>query len=263
MNATRLASWTFVLSLIALPATAGIVYQDDFNGTGGPLNGTMPDISTTGAVWEATDGFSDDGSATNAGGADGGTAAHLNLALEAGKIYTAEATILNDQLDWIAFGFTVADIDWTVGGNAEVRHSNGGRGATWILTRNSPNSNDQEGFGGAGTASVQPWGGDVVDPTEPVDIKVVLDNTGAVSESEFWLNGVLQSTHTYGSLVLKDFDGAADGGDDAGGIGFSHTSDTDGAFGSLLSFKVSVVPEPASIVLVAIGALGLGLVRKR
>jgi hypothetical protein len=259
MTALRWAPWAIAIVLgLSQPAAATIVFQDDFSGDGlAGLNGTTPDISTTGAVWEAGAGFLNDGTANNVGAS--GQAAHLDLAIEPGKIYTAEATLLNNQFDWIAFGFTVNDIpDWTVSNNS-VRHSNGAGGAAWILTRNRGDANDQEGFRGAGTGGAQAWNGDVVDPTEPVDLRVVLDNTGSFSVASFYLNDILQSTSNYGSIVQKPI-GIGDGGE-GGGIGFSHTADTDQLSGVITNFRLTVeVPEPSSVALGVLGLTVLGAV---
>ena len=168
-----------------------VVFSDDFSGAGGPLNGTTPDNTTLGEVWEAGDTFLDDGTAgtTVAGSADG-QAAHLDFTPLGDRVYTAQATVLNDQPNWIGFGFLCDDPqsgDWTQTAWF-VRHSNA-PGYGWMLTRNST-GNDQEGFLGGGTAGGQPWNGDVADPTAPIDMKIVLDTTAANWTVEWFINDV-------------------------------------------------------------------------
>ncbi|WP_425400441.1 hypothetical protein [Aeoliella sp.] len=252
-----------LIAAVALMLTpsiqAAVVFYDDFDGDGlSGLNGTTPDISTTGAMWEAGPGFLNDGTAS---GDTGSQAAHLDLALEEGKMYIAEATLLNDQRDWIGFGFFVRDITfWTTSSSGNARHSSGDAfdragGAIWMLTRNHSSANDQEGFKGAGTSTPQSWNGDVVDPTEPIDMKVILDNRGDKTVGSYYLNGTLMSTTTFGSLILKPV--GINDGNPGGGIGFSHTSDSDDLGGVLRSFKLTVVPEPSSIALGVMGVAGL------
>src|SRR5690606_1742605 len=122
-------------------------------------------------------------------------------------------TITNNQSNWVGFGFMTADPatgDWTQTWDG-VRHSNG-RGYGWMLTRNKADA-DQEAFLGVGTASKQTWSGDLLDPTQPVDMKVVLDTRDEHWTVEWFLNGESQ-----GEPVPY----ATPGNPGIGGIGFSH-----------------------------------------
>jgi hypothetical protein len=242
-----------VVSLAAVSSAEWIVFSDDFSGSGALLNGTMPDITTADEVWEAGDTFLDDGTAgTPVADGPSGQAAHLDYIPLAGLIYTAEATILNDQPNWVGFGFLPDDPqsgDWT---QTEwfMRHSNA-PGYGWMLTRNS-SGNDQEGFLGGGTAGGQPWNGDVADPTVPVAIRIVLDTTPEYWTVEWFINGT--------SMSLAAYDSPGNPG--IGGIGFSHDRSAEPNAGGVLSnFSLTYVPEPASLVLIGLG--GLALLRRR
>lgn len=237
-------------------ALAAVVFQDDFGGSGGPLNGTTPDITTGGEVWEAGDTWLDNGTALSpiASGPNG-QAAHLDFTPADGLVYTAEATVLNPQPNWIGFGFFPDDPaggDWTVQ-DFSVRHSNA-PGYAWMLDRNS-SGNDQEGFLGGGTAGGQPWNGDVVDPTSAVSIKIVLDTTAANWTAEWFINGTSQGAPVaYGSA----------GNPGIGGIGFSHDRSADPNNGGLIrDFSLTVVPEPTSLALAGLSLVGLFASRKR
>lgn len=258
MKATRCAPWMIVAMLGVWPSVqATTLFFDDFSGSGGPLNGTTPDVTVGGEVWEAGDTFLDDGTADSpiAGGPDG-QAAHLNFTPESGKIYTAEATVLNNEANWLAFGFLPADAptgDWTAQ-DFSVRHSNA-PGYAWLLTRNS-SGNDQEGFLGGGTAGGQPWNGDIADPAEPIDFKIVLDTRAPNWTAEWFINGASQ-----GAPAAY----AVEGNPGIGGVGFSHERSASANAGAVLSsFSVSVVPEPGAAML-ALGAVAglVGLYRSR
>jgi hypothetical protein len=246
------AALACVVSL-AVASYADVVFMDNFDGAGGPLNGTTPDVSLGGEVWEAGDTFLDNGAAgTTVAGGPTGQAAHLDFTPLIG-VYTAEATILNDQPNWIGFGFLPDDPgsgDWTQT-DFSVRHSNA-PGFAWMLTRNST-GNDQEGFLGGGTAGGQPWNGDVVDPTAPVIMKIVLDTTPTNWTVEWFINGTsMGAPVAYGTA----------GNPGIGGIGFSHDRSSDANNGGTLSeFSLTYVPEPTSLLLIGFG--GLALIRRR
>lgn len=191
------------------------------------MNGTAPDTTVGGEVWEAGDTWLDDWTAgTSVAEGPIGQAAHLDFTPMSGAIYTAEATILDNQPNWIAFGFFADDPaggDWTAT-DFSVRHSNA-PGYAWALTRNNAGT-DQEGFLGGGTAGAQPWNGDVVDPTAPVAIRIVLDTTAANRNAEWFLNDVSQG-------AAAAF--AAEGNPGIGGIGFSHDRNAEANAGGTIS----------------------------
>ncbi len=204
---------------------------DYFDGQGLALNGASPDRARNGATWEAGDTFLDSGIAgTTVAGEANGQAAHLDFTPEAGKVYTAEATIVNNESNWVGFGFLPSDPssgDWSQT-SFEVRHSNA-PGYAWMLSRDST-GNDQEGFLGTGTTGAQAWNGDVVDPTAPVDMKIVLDTRDENWTVEWFLNGESQGTPVaYGST----------GNPGIGGIGFSHDrSDTSNGGATITNFSL-------------------------
>lgn len=257
MNVRSTCLTVAAVLLLAPMANAAILFMDDFDGSGGPLNGTTPDVTIGGEVWESGSSWLDDGTAgtTVAGGPDG-QAAHLGFTPVDGQIYTAEASVLNNNPNWIGFGFlptAPGSGDWTQT-SFSVRHSNA-PGYAWLLNRNST-GNDQEGFLGGGTGGGQSWNGDNADPTNPVNVKIVLNTMAANWTAEWSINGT-----TMGSGPVAF--GAA-GNPGIGGIGFSHDRNAAANSGGVIgNFSLSVVPEPAAGLLAMIGMLGLAASRRR
>jgi PEP-CTERM motif len=262
MRLAKLNNWVLAVAplialLVAPAAYAVTIFQDDFSGSGGLLDGTTPDVTTGSAKWKAGDTFLDNGTAgTTVASSANGQAAHLDFTPVAGQVYTAEATITNNQPNWIAFGFQPANPpgnDWTAT-DFSVRHSNV-PGYAWMLTRNNSSGTDQEGFLGGGTSGGQSWNGDVVDPTNPVSIKIILDTTAANWTAQWFINNVSQGApEAY----------AAAGNPGIGGIGFSHDrSATSNNGGLLRNFSLTAVPEPTAACLGLFGIVAAGLLRKR
>ena len=243
---TRVILVAVALALCASTTTAQIIYQDNFNGAGDPLNGASLDIGA--ATWTTGSDWLDDGTAaTTVAASANGQAAWLPFTPVGGLVYTATATILNNQPNWIGFGFLPASPpggDWTVT-DFSVRHSNAG-GYAWFLTRNSTGQS-QQAFNGPSTSNATGISGDIVDPTQPVTISLVLDTTAATWTAQYFLNGVQQ-----GGV----FDLAATANTGIGGIGFSHDrSATANAGGTLSAFTLSAVPEPSALALLGLGGL--------
>ena len=227
------------IALSAGAAQAAIVYQDDFSGAGASLNGTTPDISTTGAMWEANIGWKDNGGVAPTAA----SAAHLDLNIEAGKIYTAQITVLNPDTQWIGFGFTTADFaDWTILSNG-LRHTNNAVGHAWWLTGNL---NGQVAYKGPKAGATLVYS-DTLSTANPITLKTVLDNTGPTSIMTFYLNGSQVHQSDFGSMVTSA----------NGGIGLSNSGAIAPGSGSTISgFSLDVsVPEPGSLAIAAIGCI--------
>src|SRR5690606_17669341 len=89
-------------------AQAQVIYQDDFSGSGNPLHGTTPDVSATGASWQAGSTILDNGSI----GAAAFTAI-LPFQPQPNLVYTLSADLNTisatpNNANWLALGFARA-----------------------------------------------------------------------------------------------------------------------------------------------------------
>ena len=245
-----------VIASSAAAASAQItIYSDNFSGSGGALNGSAVDVG--GQNWQAGSAFLDNGTVNTVVAASAnGQAAWLPFAPVNGTVYTATATILNTNPDWIAFGFMPAlpvGGDWTAT-DFGVRHSNSGAHA-WGFSRNNATQNDQEFFNGVNTSNNTGLGGNLADPANPITLGIVLDTTGATWTAQYFLNGVQQG----GSFNLP-----ATANTGIGGIGFSRDRNaTAGTGGVISAFSLTQVPEPTTFAMLALGASLLGMRLRR
>lgn len=253
MNKPILLIATLTLGLATALAQTTTLYRETFAGSGGPLNGKTPDVSTTGASWQAGNLFYDNGfSDSVVAGSANGQGAWLPFTPVAGGIYTAEATLLNSNANWVAFGFfsqypvNNSGIGWTET-RWETRHSNSGY--LWALLRNHATSPDIQGFLGYGTGNqvlnlTDPAG---VDFTRPIKLTFVLDATAATWTGAIYLNDVSQWT---GPIPSGTQTGIA-------GVGFSHERNSTANTGAWISgFTLTMVPEPGAGALLLLGLAG-------
>jgi hypothetical protein len=257
---------TFAMSALMLYATSAdaqtLIYSNAFAGSGSALNGSAVTYSSgafgSGSVWQAGNLFLDNGQVNSlVGGSANGQAAWLPFTPTSGNIYTATVTILNNNPDWIAFGFLPAlpaGGDWTAT-DFSVRHSNNGAYA-WGLLRNSTGQSQQL-FNGPGTGNGTGISGDIVSATAPVTFSIVLDTTASTWTAEYFLNGIQEG---------GAFDLAAGATTAIGGIGFSRTQNSTATTGGTLSdftLTVEAAPEPSTLALCGMGLAGLFAVTHR
>ncbi len=252
------------LAALGLGGTSwgAVLFSDDFSGAGAALNGTTPDVTIGGEVWEAGGAFLDSGQVDAVVGSATGQAAHLDVAFQSGAVnggtYTATATVTNPNPDWIGFGFMANDVIVGAGGWTQtqfyMRHSNHGQGTggngqgayAWALVRNNTAAaqNDIQLFNGENTGgnffNIDPL------PTASVTLQIVLNTVGPTWTAAYFVNGVQQgTTQNLPASAITEL----------GGVGFSRTSNTTATTGGTIddfSLQFVQVPEPA-----ALGALAL------
>jgi len=261
---TTLTTLAVVLATQAQQYQTNIIYYESFSGSATELlNGKVPDVSATGAAWQAGNLLYQNGHwNTYVADSANGQAAWLPFTALPNKLYILECSFLNSQPNWLAVGFfssypvNNSGISWTET-RWEVRHSNSGY--LWMLSRNHGDQPDQQAFLGYGTGNqVTAINGDLVDPNQWVNVKIVL-NTGWPNDSgsytyEYWLNDQLRASGTIATSLVGSI----------GGVGLSYERSATANSGADIDyFRLSVVPEPNSIALFGILLLGLGYVISR
>jgi hypothetical protein len=172
------------LSLGATPVHQGILFRDDFSGTG-PLHGSLPDTTTGGASWVASANFHMDGSFDGMPGS-----ATLAFTPVDGVVYTLDASLRDVTGDdyWIAPGFADGQ---SKAGNRDTRFLNGlVVGRAWMALKaiaseevNESGSNENKAFLGTtgtlgGTADRVAFSTFNVGSYSDMDLRIVLDTNG-------------------------------------------------------------------------------------
>jgi hypothetical protein len=219
-------------------ARAATFYFDDFDGGGGDLDNIAPDTRPGSETWDAGANFNANGTVTGSG------SAFLPFVPQAGQIYTLSATFntTNVNDNFLGIGFT------RVLGNPSLRFFTPGAPnpdplpVFWGMSRGTDATPlADQSFLGPGTA------GGLNESTQSADtIAIVLDTTGASWTVQWFFNGNLDRTETVAPDNAINY------------VALTSSNST----GSVDNFSLTVVPEPASLGLAAIGFIGL-LARRR
>ena len=242
----NLATIALVVAICSV-ANATVIYQDNFDGAADPLDGRTPNVAPTDETWSAADNYLADGTVTGSSG-DINAGAWLPVTIAAGNIYRLTATYTvpyaggtSDQnKEWIAAGFEA-------GGQPIDSFTGDGLGS--LLLRRNGNASIYIGSGTAGGSAYE-------DPTPYVaddgviTVVTTLDATDA--DSANWT--IAWSATGNAGTVSQDAATAASGDyGDIAYLGFSH-SKCDGTLGSM---TFELIPEPATMGLLATGALAM------
>lgn len=245
----------------ALPVT---IFEDNFDGGSGDLDGTTPDTTTAAAKWVAPATWNADGSV--AGGSAGGSATLAFTPVD-GQIYTLDVSLgassyaggAGSDNDWFAIGFSRGQSNVT-GGNERFIQVNV-VGVAWALQR-GPDGGTNTTFlgidgGGSstGTQNTENWAAQTGLTGGNTDLRIVLNTTGGAGTwtAEFLAKGTADANFS----VIRAAELLATENIDSVGIARSSGDIT----GSLTSFSVTSVPEPGSLALLSLG--GLLIARRR
>jgi hypothetical protein len=268
------------MALASSTASAAVIYQDSFTGTGGmgTLNGTSvtvgpnasnyvsgPPSSTWLATSSSSYGWADSGYFNgNATDYPGRVTAQLNFTPLSGYIYTLSATVSltsgANPYAYLALGFlsNATSSNLTYGWDVNSPSGSDPSASPWALVRIgavatsttsaiSPALTYFTGPGLAGSAgSNLSYSAPLTDNT----LELVLNTTSTTWTYQVYDNGNLESGSNPISLPS---------GTTITAVGMQGAS----AIGNVSNFELATVPEPATLGLVAVGGLGLLLLKRR
>lgn len=230
-----------VAVMFAGQANAGVIYQENFDGTGDLKDNGGPAVDNYGAggnVWDASTTFNADGSVESAK-----AGAFLPFVPVEGKVYTLEATIKNETIgNWITVGFI--DRDGTIIDGADVFFYDAltrGFATTMISHSTGPVRTYERGIGNSADSPT------AFDISTDLHVRTVLDGTLADNpvagnwHADIFVEDVL--------IRSIDFTSSTSSPLDITHVGFTRT-DTGSTSGATISnLTLSQVPEPTSMAL--------------
>ena len=196
----RFSQPSFIVAVFGILFFAGfvnaqvVIFSEDFEGTGGLLNGTAEDIS--GAVFAANH-FATTNGVLDVTGANKEGSATLEINLVPETIYTVELDVISNAAEWIGIGFSENASTGVENLSQDRFAQNGGR--AWFLYRPAEVGSNALGrqveiFGGRNTSNVIPdVNTDFSGPTVQRTLTVILNTDLAGFTADFLIDGVSQS----------------------------------------------------------------------
>lgn len=243
-----------MLGMAASTASAGIIYQDSFGGTGA-LNGATPTVDNgSSATWTAATQWSDSGYFNaNTQGA-GRATAQLGFTPTTGNVYTLSATVSltsgANPAAYLSLGFLSTSSSTALNNGWDSPTPTDPIAAPWVLVTIGDNAGTIYTGPGTqvnGTGFTTGQTGDLTNDT----FELVLNTTAPTWTYQVYNEGTLVS----GANPIQ-----LPAGTTINYVGMQGAS----AIGTVSNFELSSVPEPATLGLMGVGAIGLLLIgRKR
>jgi len=160
-----------VLFLHPVTANAEVIFSEDFSGGSADINGTAPDVTTTGATWVASSVFNQDGSVDSNPGS-------MTLAFTPanGLVYALDATLsgVGGGNGWFALGFVDGQSTATSSSNRFINSDT--TGIAWMLFRGTSDSSSNNQTHINGTSDPAVWLV-LAQLNVAVDMRIILDTT--------------------------------------------------------------------------------------
>jgi hypothetical protein len=240
-KASRMMVLAGMLAAGAVNASVITNFYDDFSGSSAAaLNGTGPDIRPGTETWTASSVLP---AAIRADGSFGYNtnairSAYLPVQIEANKKYTLTAILNISNADSNTDSAGIGFLNVANTGNYALSTN-----AALIVRRNGQAQAISTG-GSVATSITTPY-----NLSNPVDLKIVLDTTPTVWTAEYFINGSSVATKTLSSSF-------------SAGLNYINLGKSTTTEGSFDEFKLTVIPEPATLGIFVLGSASLMFLRK-
>ncbi|MDA8378783.1 MAG: PEP-CTERM sorting domain-containing protein [Planctomycetia bacterium] len=262
------------MALASSTASAAVIYQGNFTGTEGmgSLNGTSvtvgPNASnyvsgSLSSTWLATSsssyGWSDSGYFNDSANNPGRATAQLNFTPLSGDIYTLSATVSltngANTAAYLSIGFlsNANSSNLTAGWDNGNVTSGDVSASPWVLVTWENDAGTY--FTGPGTKNAAGFSTGQSGALTNDNFEIVLNTTGADTSNSPWTYQIYNNN----TLVSGSNPIDLPAGTVINEVGMQAASAT----GTVSSFELATVPEPATLGLVAVGGLGLLLLKRR
>jgi hypothetical protein len=232
--------------VLAVQLVSGVVsaaavtnFYDNFSGpVEAALNRTVPDVRPGAETWTASSVLPEAIRADGSFVSGAIRSAYLPVQIEANKKYTLTAILNISNADSNTDSAGIGFLNVANTGNYALSTN-----AALIVRRNGQAQAISTG-GSVATSITTPY-----NLSNPVDLKIVLDTTPTVWTAEYFINGSSVATKTLSSSF-------------SAGLNYINLGKSTTTEGSFDEFKLTVIPEPATLGIFVLGSASLMFLRK-